>query len=54
MKHTNMIILSVQVDDFTYITATCAASQKTLKYNCYVALQSDGTVVSATCECTIG
>jgi len=47
-------VLYVQVDNLTYVTAMYAASQKTVRYNCYVALMTDGTVVSATCECTIG
>jgi len=46
-------VLYVQVDNLTYVTAMCAASQKTVRYNCYVALMTDGTVVSATCKCTI-
>jgi len=42
------------VNDYTYIQATCAASQRTKKYTCFVAVDEDGTIASGLCECVIG
>ena len=43
-----------QVNQFVYIRATCAASQKMKKYKCFVAIDEDGSVASGHCECVIG
>lgn len=42
------------VDDYFYLSASCAALQKALKYDCFIALKIDRKVCTATCSCSIG
>ncbi len=37
-----------------YVSAWCQASQKLVSYNCFVALEENGTIIAGHCDCPIG
>ncbi len=45
---------NIQVGDLIYVRANCQASQKSLKYQCFAAIENDGVVASGHCECPVG